>query len=104
MSEITSISNTIIVPDNNKDKKLFNKKGFTNSSIKRIHNLNYFLIPDKYYCSYSIIVNKEGGVMGVCDSSLETWTVYNKKTKKPLVTIKKFSDGDYPSSDIITWH
>ena len=53
----------IKVPDNNNDRKLFNKKGFTNSSITKIYGQSFFTIPDKYYCSYKNIIVKDGEIL-----------------------------------------
>jgi hypothetical protein len=95
----------IKAPDNDKDRKLFNKKGFTNSSLKKRYGEYFFTdVPDKFYCSYENKIVKNGGIMGFCDSSFKSWTIYNKKTKNPVVSISEYRDGDYPPSDKIKWY
>jgi len=87
--------NTIKNPDNNTDRKLLINKGFKLSR-------NGLIVPDKYTCKYTLEITPNGGLMGT-SSSKETWTVYQKKQNKPVVSIIKCRDGDYPPPDQITW-
>jgi hypothetical protein len=75
---------TIKVPDNDTDRKKFNKKGFNNT--KESERTNKFIVPDKYLCEYEIHYNKDGGCMG-CSSTYQCWKLINKKTKKLVVSI-----------------
>ena len=97
---ITTSTTFIKIPETNADRKILNKKGF--SSIMRVNGINYYKIPDNFHGTYSIQIIEGGGLMGN-GSSIETWTVHNKKNNKHVVTIQKYRDGDYPPPDSITW-
>ncbi len=95
------IVSTMIVPDNDIDRNKLIKKGFDYASLKKNHGR--LSVPDKYICEYEIEIKTSGGVTG-CGSSTETWILYNKINKKPVVKIINYQDGDYPGPLLIQWY
>ncbi len=88
---------TIKMPDNDLDRKKMNKKGFSNKNItNKIYGNKHFQVPEKYSCKHIIKQLSRG-----CEFE---WTVYNKKTKKPVVSLTYWRDGDYPPPEKVVWY
>jgi hypothetical protein len=99
MSKIEMNCETIKIPDNDTDRRLFIKKGFTRVKIR---GQEMFKIPDNYECFYEKVVKIGKGCSG-CDYVCETWKITELKTKKQIVSLVVVETGDYYAGDIIKW-